>query len=94
MTDEGGHQLPQMNYPDLTRADLVAAVERFYDEYYFRPRAAWRVVRKALTDAHEFKRLFKEAREFLSLRAKRHDFVTESRAHEGEKTPEPTVTVH
>src|SRR5258708_10922714 len=67
MTDEGGHQLPQMNYPDLTRADLVAAVERFYDEYYFRPRAAWRVVRKALTDAHGCKRLFKEARELLSL---------------------------
>lgn len=91
MTDDVGHQLPQMNYPDLTRADLMEAVERFYDEYYFRPRAAWRVVRKALTDVHEFKRLFKEAREFMALRSKRKHFVTDARA---EAKSEPTVSVH
>ena len=77
-----------MNYPDLTRADLMEAVERFYDEYYFRPRAAWRVVRKALTDAHEFKRLFKEAREFMALRSKRRKFVTE------QKAAKPAVAAH
>ncbi len=91
MTDEVGHQLPQMNYPDLTRADLMEAVERFYDEYYFRPRAAWRVVRKALTDVHEFKRLFKEAREFMALRSKRKHFVTDTRS---EAKAEPSVSVH
>ena len=29
---------------------MVEWVERFYDEYYFRPKAAWRIVRKAIFD--------------------------------------------
>src|ERR1051325_8320017 len=82
MTDDVGHQLPQMNYPELTRADLMEAVERFCGHSYSRPRTAWRLVRKALTDAHEFKRLFKEAREYLLLRSKRKDFVADVRSSE------------
>ncbi len=80
MTDEQGHQLPNIEYPGLGRADLIAAVERFYGEYYFRPRVAWRLVRKALFDHKERKRLYKEAREYLSLRAKRKKFVSSTRA--------------
>ena len=94
MTDDGGHQLPQMDYPDLTRADLMESVERFYAEYYFRPRAAWRLVRKALTDVNEFKRLFKEAREYLHTRSQRKVFVAEARAHAVEKAAAPPVSVH
>jgi hopanoid biosynthesis associated radical SAM protein HpnJ len=89
MTDESGHQLPHINYPDLTRADLMEAVERFYGEYYFRPRAVWRVVRKSLTSKKEFLRLAKEAREYLSLRAKRKDFVAAVRAQETPLPPAP-----
>src|SRR5437867_2482231 len=48
MTDEVGHQLPTVIYPGLDRAELVDWVERFYGEYYFRPRVIWRVVRKAI----------------------------------------------
>ncbi len=81
MTDAGGHQLPQMDYPELTKADLMEAVERFYAEYYFRPRTAWRLVRKALSDWNEFKRLAKEAREYMGLRSQRKVFVAETRAH-------------
>lgn len=79
MTDEKGHQLPNIAYPGLDRAELVDWVERFYGEYYFRPRAAWRVVRKAILDGAERKRLYKEAREYLALRAKRRRFVQEQR---------------
>ena len=50
-------------------------VERFYSEYYFRPKVAWRIVRKAMFDGHERKRLYKEAREYLSLRGKRKQFI-------------------
>ncbi len=75
MTDEVGHQLPNIIYPGLDRAELVDWVERFYGEYYFRPKAAWRVVRKALFDGAERKRLYKEAREYLALRSKRKQFV-------------------
>jgi hypothetical protein len=79
MTDNAGHQLPNITYPGLDKAELVEAVERFYDEYYFRPRIAWRVVRKALFNSAERRRLAKEAREYLSLRMKRKQFVREQR---------------
>jgi hypothetical protein len=47
---------------------MVESVNRFYDEYYFRPRVAWRIVREALWDSHERKRLFHEAVDFMKLR--------------------------
>ncbi|MFN0166868.1 MAG: hopanoid biosynthesis associated radical SAM protein HpnJ [Bryobacteraceae bacterium] len=80
MTDDVGHQLPVVVYPDLDRAELVDWVEKFYGEYYFRPRVMWRVVRKALFDSKERRRLAKEAREYLALRYKRKRFVAEQRA--------------
>jgi len=80
MTDEHGHQLPNIEYEGLTRADLLEAVERFYAQYYFRPRAAWRLVKKAIFDSKERRRLYKEAREYLSLRAQRKAFVTATRS--------------
>ena len=81
MTDDQGHQLPNIHYPGLDRAELVEWVERFYGEYYFRPKAAWRVMRKAVFDTDERKRLYKEAREYLALRSKRKKFVADHRKH-------------
>ena len=46
ITDDMGHQLPHLQYPDLSREYMVESVNRFYDEYYFRPRVAWRIVRE------------------------------------------------
>src|SRR6202142_745589 len=70
MSDEQGHQLPNVIYPGiLDQGEMVEWVERFYGEYYFRPKAAWRIVRKAIFDNSERKRLYKEAREFLALRS-------------------------
>ena len=82
MTDESGHQLPNVRYPDLDRGDLVEAVERFYGEFYFRPKVVWRIVRKAVFNGAERRRLAKEAREYLALRAKRKKFVA------GERQPQ------
>jgi len=83
MTDEMGHQLPNVVYPGLDRAELVEFVEQFYGEYYFRPKAAWRVVRKAMFNSDDRKRLYKEAREYLALRQKRKQFVRDERAASG-----------
>jgi hopanoid biosynthesis associated radical SAM protein HpnJ len=79
MTDEVGHQLPVVVYPGLDRAELVDWVERFYGEYYFRPKAAWRIVRGALFNNKERKRLYKEAREYMALRSKRKQFVKDQK---------------
>ena len=76
MTDEMGHQLPTIQYPGLTREEIVQAVEQFSDRSYFRPRIIFRIVRRAAFNGHERKRLYKEAKELLQLRAKRKDFVS------------------
>ncbi len=63
MADTEGHQLPNVIYPGiLERGELVEWVERFYGEYYFRPKAAWRTVRKAMFDVGDRKRLYGEAK--------------------------------
>src|ERR1700681_3729983 len=79
MTDDAGHQLPNITYPGLDRGELVEAVEQFYGEYYFRPRVIWRVVRKAIFNTADRRRLTKEAREYMALRAKRKRFVAGER---------------
>jgi len=91
MTDEAGHQLPNYQYPGLDRAELVDWVERFYGEFYFRPKVVFRLVRKAIFSNSERKRLYKEAREYLALRSKRKQFVKDSKA-EPEQKPEAVLS--
>src|SRR5438105_326255 len=71
VADGGGHQLPHIEYPGLPREEMMGAVNRFYDSYYFRPRVVWRIVRDALWDAHERQRLYTEAVEYLRVRSER-----------------------
>ncbi len=78
MQDGAGHQLPNAVYKNLNKGDLMEWVERFYGEYYFRPKAAWRVVRKAVQN-NDLPRLYKEAREYLALRSKRKKYVANER---------------
>jgi len=88
LADNSGHQLPHIEYPHLSKADMMAGVGRFYDEYYFRPRVAWRIVREALWDSNERKRLYHEAVDFLKLRAERVKWV-----RRGGDSPETIVPV-
>ena len=53
----------------------MEAVHRFYDEYYLRPKAVFRIVKKAVFDTSERKRLYREAKSFLKLRAQRKKYV-------------------
>lgn len=81
MSDEQGHQLPNVIYPGiLDEGEMVEWVERFYGEYYFRPKAAWRIVRRAMFDSNDRRRLYKEAKEFLALRSKRKQYVADQKA--------------
>ncbi|HEV2442994.1 MAG TPA: hypothetical protein VGT07_10765, partial [Steroidobacteraceae bacterium] len=75
MADSGGHQLPHLEYPGLNREEMMAAVNKFYDSYYFRPRVVWRIVREALWDSHERKRLYDEAVAYLRTRAGRGKYA-------------------
>jgi radical SAM superfamily enzyme YgiQ (UPF0313 family) len=75
VADGGGHQLPHIEYPGLPREEMMAAVNRFYDSYYFRPRVVWRIVRDALWDSHERQRLYTEAVEYLRVRSERSKYA-------------------
>ena len=75
MTDEEGHQLPNFEYPGLSKREILKAIEDFYARYYFRPRIIFRIIRRALFDATDRRRLYREAKEFLRLRTKRKGFI-------------------
>jgi hopanoid biosynthesis associated radical SAM protein HpnJ len=93
MVDAGGHQLAHVQYPGLPADEILDAVHRFYDEYYFRPKAVFRILRKAAFDSNDRKRLYKEAKSFLKTRAMRHKQVDQQRHPEAVSitptTPEP-----
>ena len=88
MVDEGGHQLAHIQYPGLPAEEILDSVHRFYDEYYFRPKAVFRILRKAAFHRDDRRRLYKEAKTFLKVRAMRHQWVKEKKA-----TSKPVVAV-
>ncbi len=88
MVDEGGHQLAHIEYPGLPADEILDSVHRFYDEYYFRPKAIFRILRKAAFDSNDRKRLYREARTFLKVRSMRNK-LTKRNAREKEQAPAP-----
>jgi hypothetical protein len=66
----------------LPAEEILESVHRFYDEYYFRPKAVFRILRKAAFNGVERRRLYKEAKTFLKTRAMRHKWVQEKREKE------------
>jgi len=89
MVDEGGHQLAHIEYPGLPAAEILEQVHRFYDEYYFRPKAAFRILKKAAFNGNDRKRLYKEAKAFLKTRAMRHKWVQAKHTEESSAAVEP-----
>jgi radical SAM superfamily enzyme YgiQ (UPF0313 family) len=88
MMDEGGHQMAHIEYPGLPTDYVLEMVHRFYDEYYFRPKAAFRVIWKAIVN-RDVPRLYVEAKAFMKLRAQRNKMVKAARSHQSD----PPATV-
>jgi hopanoid biosynthesis associated radical SAM protein HpnJ len=81
LVDLGGHQVAHIEYPGLPADYVMEMVHKFYDEYFiYRPKMWVPIVAKAMLKSDERKRLFKEAKEFLKLRAARNKAVKEARA--------------
>ncbi len=78
MSDEAGHQMAHIEYPGLPTEYIMEMVHKFYDEYFFRPKAALRVVWRAIIN-HDIPRLYTEARSFMELRAQRNKAVRDAR---------------
>jgi radical SAM superfamily enzyme YgiQ (UPF0313 family) len=80
MVDKAGHQVAHIKYPNIDPEEILEAVHGFYDEYYFRPKAIARILKKAVFNGEERRRLYKEAKAFMTLRAARKKYVKEKRA--------------
>ena len=93
MVDEGGHQLAHIEYPGLPADEILQSVHRFYDEYYFRPKAVFRILRKSMFNANDRKRLYKEAKTFLKVRSMRNKLVKKNQADQAAAAPPPQETV-
>jgi hypothetical protein len=101
MVDAGGHQLAHIEYPGLPADEILHSVHQFYDEYYFRPKAVFRILKKAAFNSGERKRLYKDARTFLKVRSMRNKLVKDNAASNGHsakpeapaETPQETVQV-
>jgi len=71
MMDDGGHQMAHIEYPGLPVEYVMSMVHKFYDEYFFRPKQAWRVVWQSIKN-RDLPRLYTEARSFMKLRSQRN----------------------
>ena len=78
MDDGSGHQMAHIEYPGLPTEYVMEMVHKFYDEYYFRPKAAARVIWKAIVN-RDVPRLYVEAKSFLKLRKERNAMVRKAK---------------
>src|SRR5499426_3314337 len=72
LVDAGGTQTSVLGYPYLSREEIFASVERFYRQFYFRPRKLLSFVKEMARDFDVCKRRLAEGREFLKFLARRH----------------------
>ncbi len=84
MSDAGGHQMAHIEYPGLPVEYVLEMVHRFYDEYFFRPKQAFRVVWKAILH-RDLPRLYTEARSFMKLRSQRNKIVKQTKSENAAK---------
>jgi hypothetical protein len=78
--------MAHIEYPGLPTDYVLEMVHRFYDEYYFRPKAAFRVIWKAVVN-RDLPRLYVEAKAFLKLRAERNRMVKSARGKKNDPHP-------
>jgi len=46
---------------------MLSPLHWFYDEYYFRPKAIFGILKRTVFNNHERKRIYKEAKSFLEV---------------------------
>jgi hopanoid biosynthesis associated radical SAM protein HpnJ len=73
--DNTGHQMCVVNYPHLSNQEIFAAVEQFYNKFYFRPKYIARSIGKMLIDGEERRKLLKEGKQYLDYMRKRKELA-------------------
>ncbi len=67
LVNDAGQQIAALEYKDLTKEEIFAAVEKFYKSYYFRFRPISRIVKTMLRDRDVMKRRLREGGEFFKF---------------------------
>jgi hypothetical protein len=75
MVNKDGYQSCVVNYPGISSREIFMAVEKFYKRFYYRPKYVVKVLKKALLDSKERKRIYREAKEFYGFIAKRREAI-------------------
>ncbi|GJQ50015.1 MAG: hopanoid biosynthesis associated radical SAM protein HpnJ [Candidatus Kuenenia stuttgartiensis] len=78
MLSSSGHQLCNIEYPDLPAEEIILWTEKFYKKFYFRPRIILRIVKKMLQDPVERKRRLREGRQFFKTMRSRRKYTKKS----------------
>ena len=65
LVDGHGQQTAALEYADLSRDEIFAALDRFYKAYYFRPRPIARMLGEMFSDFAVMKRRLREGAEFF-----------------------------
>jgi hopanoid biosynthesis associated radical SAM protein HpnJ len=71
LVQDRGIQEAVIRYDDLSSTEIHAALERFYREYYLRPKPILRIMRDMVRDRQVMVRRLREAREFFAFMAQR-----------------------
>ena len=71
LVENHGNQTAVLSYPNLSSAEIFAAVEEFYRAFYFRPRKIVEMVAEMLTSWDMFSRRIREGVEFFQFLKKR-----------------------
>ena len=75
---EDGFQDSTLSYPDLSKAEIFEAVERFYRAYYLRPKPILRIIKTMLEDKDVCVRRLREGYEFFKSMAQRRSDLQRS----------------
>jgi hopanoid biosynthesis associated radical SAM protein HpnJ len=74
-----GFQESTLAYPGLSKEEIFEAVERFYRQYYLRPRPILRIIKTMLEDKDVCVRRLREGYEFFTSMAKRRSDLAQAK---------------
>ncbi len=75
-----GLQQSTLEYPDLSKEEIFEAVERFYRQYYLRPKPILRIIKTMMEDRDVCVRRLREGYEFFGTMLQRRNDLQAARA--------------
>jgi hopanoid biosynthesis associated radical SAM protein HpnJ len=77
---DDGIQQSTLEYPGLSKEEIFESVERFYRQYYLRPKPIVRIIKTMLEDKDVFVRRVREGYEFFRTMSQRRDEMSTAAA--------------